>query len=846
MQSGKPLLPKNHLPMRTNPIKNSLKTDPKKINHFYVKIQELAKRYPSIATSFRLFLFANIFSCFLMAGFSFAVQKGFFGKLPKIEELNNIKQPIASEVYTVDSILLGRYFIQNRSEVSFDDISPNFINALIATEDVRFYKHRGVDLRSWFRVFFKTLIFNCDASGGGSTLSQQLAKNLYPRKNYEHLSLFINKLKEIFIAIRIEEAFSKKQVLELYLNTVPFSENTYGLKVASEKFFNKQPINLKVEEAAILVAMLKATSIYNPMRNAESALQRRNIVLRQMAKYGYLENSSLDSILQLPITLDYRRLDHNDGLATYFREHLRLELNRLLKNQQREDGRFYNLYTDGLKIYTTLDNSIQQYGEDAVAQHLDSLQKEFDNHLKGRTPWDNEIALDMAIRQSDRYKVLKLKGLTEIAIDSIFSIPVEMTLFSGKGKEEKKVLSPLDSVKYYLGILNAGFLAIEPSTGKVKAWVGGINHKYFKYDHVKSHRQAGSTFKPLVYTAAIRKGIPPCQYIPNHLVTYSKYENWRPKNAEGKYGGAYSMEGGLSRSVNAVTINLLMRTGSRAIKELAEKMGITSKMHAVPSIGLGAVDVSLFDMVKVFGTYANRGKRPDLQYISRIETNDGKVIVNMEKECYDFEQVITEEEADMLTKMMRSTVNYGTAIRLRYRYKFEMELAGKTGTSQKHADGWFIGYTPDLVAGVWVGADSPTVHFRNLKLGQGANTALPVYALFLQKLLSDEKFCEMQNVKFERPSSMVRMAMNCPSCVGTNPEEIQTLEKRFANLTSTNTSRPLLPKFTSLSSKKNELKKFIKPQKVQIKNSQESSLPSEVGSSTEGIKEEIYNKKSNQ
>jgi penicillin-binding protein 1A len=698
--------------------------------------------------------------------FLMSISMGTFGKLPEASDLKDLHNYLASEVLAEDGTLLGRYYFENRSIVTYPEISPNFIHALLATEDARFFEHKGVDFRSWGRVLIKSLLLKDRSSGGGSTISQQLAKNLFPRQDYPYASLLINKMKEVMIARRIEQLYSKEEILELYLNTVPFSENTYGIKVASHRFFGTEPLELTVLQSAVLVAMLKATSAYNPMAYPERSRQRRNLVLELMEKHGYLDKAKAFYLKREPLCLNYTPLNNNEGLATYLREHLRLELKELLQDYRKPNGMAYNLYTDGLKIYTTLDADLQRYAEEAVTEHLISLQQDFERHLKAlkAQPWENDTVVLLAKYRSDRYRNLLRQQLCEEEIDSIFSLPVAMTVFSWDGREKEVKMSPIDSIKYYLSLLNAGLLAIDPQSGTVKAWVGGIDHKYFKYDHVKSRRQVGSTFKPIVYTKAIQKGIHPCAHISDHLRTYPRYDYWQPRNADNKYGARYSMEGGLINSVNTVTVNLAIRSNPASVAALAKDLGISGEVLPVPSIALGAVEASLMDMVRVYGTFANRGRRPEISYIQRIETADGQVIVDFsvpDQDSCSWKQVLTTDEADLMNEMLQSAVDAGTGRRLRWRYHFKNELAGKTGTSQNHSDGWFIGYNPHLVTGVWVGAESPSVRFRSLTLGQGANTALPVFANFLDKINRDTAHRALSEAVFPEPSIEVQSMLNC-------------------------------------------------------------------------------------
>ena len=710
-----------------------------------------------------------------LAGISFigSIAAGAFGKLPTEEDLAEVTHYVASEVYASDSTLLGRYYFENRSNVRYRDISPHFVHALIATEDARFFEHNGVDLRAWARVFIKTLLKGERASGGGSTISQQLAKNLYPREDYGKYSLIINKIKEVFIALRLEKLHSKEQLLELYLNTVPFSENTFGIKVASQRFFNTSPSRLTPSQSAILVAMLKATTMYNPITQPQNATERRNLVLGQMAKYGYMPQRLADSLTKEPLSLDYFPITHNKGPATYFREHLRLELKTLLRDKRKPNGMAYNIYTDGLKVYTTLHPEMQAIAEDIVAQQMKGLQKEFTRHLNGADPWETEGVLEMAKKQSLRYQNLKNAGLDSLHIDSVFRLPVEMEVFTWEGGKEMRKMSPLDSIKYYLGLLNAGFLAMDPNTGEVMAWVGGINHEYFQYDHVLSRRQVGSTFKPIVYATALQKGIPPCSYYANQLKVYPQYEYWMPKNATNDYGGYYSLEGGLINSVNTVTVQLMMQARPANVARLAHHLGISTEIPAVPAIALGAVEVSLKDMVTVYSTFAKRGARPELHYIRRVEAPDGTVLIDNElkKDTCTWEHPMWEEEADVMNQMLQAVIDRGTGRRIRYRYNMKFPLAGKTGTSQNQSDGWFIGYTPKIVAGAWVGAESPAVRFRDLRLGQGANTGLPIVAFFLKQLAENDNLSAYVKAPFPKPGPNVEQLLSCPSVVWPGQEK---------------------------------------------------------------------------
>ncbi len=744
------------------------------------------KENPRVAKALQLTGKAGLVVTVAILVFLMSVRFGAFGRIPSKADLASISNPLASEVYATDSTLLGRYYFEHRSNVKYGGISPHFIHALVATEDARYFKHGGVDVRAWGRVFFKTLAGGNRSAGGGSTLSQQLAKNLYPREDHGKWSLIINKIKEVFIARRLENLYTKEEILEMYLNTVPFSENIFGIKVAAQRFFGVMPEALKPEQAAILVAMLKATSTYNPIANPEKSLERRNLVLRQMAKYHYLTHLEADSLQKLTLNLNYNPANHNVGSATYFREHLRLELKKVLKAYHKPNGMEYNLYTDGLKIYTTLDPSMQRYAESAMREHLAKLQKDFVTHLNGASAWENDTILLLAKQHSPRYRHLKANHYTLKQIDSIFATPLEMTVFDWQQKEKKVKMSPMDSIKYYLAMLNAGMLAVEPSTGAVKVWVGGPEYKYFKYDHVKSGRQVGSTFKPVVYVTALQQGMSPCKYFGNYLRTYPEYENYTPHNSDDKYGGSYTMEKALVKSINTIAVNVAVQIGPKAVARMAENLGISAGVPPVPAIALGAHEASLLDMVQIYSTFANRGTRPELFYISRIETVKGKVIYEHKTNRKEWKRPITVDHADIITHMLQAAVDKGTGKRLRYRYHFKNDLAGKTGTSQNHSDGWFIGYTPTLAAGVWVGGESPSVRFRDITLGQGANMALPVFALFLKHLEKDPNYKYLFTAKFQKPSEEVAELLDCapliiepPTVDSTAPPAI-TAEKATA------------------------------------------------------------------
>lgn len=720
-------------------------------------------------------------SCFLAITFFYQlVRLGAFGGIPNEQELSSINNYVASEVYSADSKLLGKYFIQERTHASYEEISPYIINGLIATEDARFFEHEGVDNRSLMRVLFKTLLLQDESSGGGSTISQQLAKNLFPRQNYGRISLAVNKIKEAIIAQRLEKVYSKKEILTLYLNTVSFGDNAFGIETAAERFFSKDSDEVNIQEAAVLVGMLKATHSYNPRLFPKNANRRRNVVLRQMEKYDYLKSEEADSLVQTPLVLKYQKHNHNEGLATYFREHLRQQLQEWCKNHTKPNGEPYNLYTDGLKIYTTLDSRLQNYAEEAMQDHMADLQKEFFQHWKGKTPWigNNEILLT-AIRRSQRYRKLKQAGVEEAEIQQEFDKAIPMKVFSWSGVEEK-TMSPLDSVKYYLHFLNAGFLAMEPQTGAVKAWVGGINHQFFKYDHVNinTKRQVGSTFKPIVYAAALQQGASPCTYIPASRETYPEMDNWSPGNSDGNYEGEYTLEGALMNSVNTVSVKVLKKTGLTPTINLARSMGISSDIPKLPSIALGTPAISLYEMVTAYSSFANGGQSVKPNYLLRIEDSRGQLLEQFSDEGVQ-QQILTPDEAYTMVHMLRSVVNEGTASRLRWKYGLRNDVAGKTGTTQSHADGWFMGMTPELVVGVWVGADDPGIRFRTTNLGQGAHTALPIFAKFWQKVNTDHRYKKIVQASFPNLPSQLQAELECPPY--RKPEDLNLFERIFGS-----------------------------------------------------------------
>ncbi|QCR25003.1 penicillin-binding protein [Pontibacter sp. SGAir0037] len=711
----------------------------------------------------------------LLVCFYFAVYLGFFGHMPSHRELRAKQNSAASEVYSADRVLLGRYYIQDRTNVKFDDIATSAVNALIATEDVRFYKHQGLDIRSMGRVLVKSLLLQNESSGGGSTLSQQLAKNMYPRKDYRFWDMPINKLREIIIARRLESIYTKEEILELYLNTVPMGGNLYGIERASRRFFNTTADSLKTEEAAVLIGMLKATTTYNPRLDLERSRRRRNVVLGQMAKYNFLGPAEADSLQQLPLKLRYTYVTHNDGMAPYFREQLRQELVQWCASQKKKNGEPYNLYTDGLKIYTTIDAGMQLHAERAITQRMAALQKQFDAHWKGRSPWGNNASvLQNAMLRSDRYKKLKAAGKSDEEIREVFRKPVPMTVYSWGGSKRRD-MSPYDSLAYYQRFLNTGLLSMEPATGYVRAWVGGINHHVFKYDHVRSKRQVGSTFKPFVYAAALEQGVEPCAFFPNERITYPTNDNWSPRNANEQYGGEYTMRGALAHSVNTVSAQLIMQAGVDRTVRLAQRLGIQSDLPEVPALALGVADLSLFEMVGAYAAFANDGYKTTPVYIERITDRNGNVIRQHRPEEVK-SRALSRANAAIMLHLMRGVVEEGSAAKLRSEFGLAMDIAGKTGTTQDQTDGWFIGITPELVTGVWVGGESRSIRFRTLALGQGSNTALPIWGDYIRRIARDPDYKGYYNSRFKPLPAELQGYLNCESYRAAPPPEA---EKNF-------------------------------------------------------------------
>jgi len=700
-----------------------------------------------------------LWSLFLAAiigatSFFFAISAGVFGELPTFEDLENPKSSLATEVISADGVILGKYYIQNRSFTKYEELSPYLIDALIATEDVRFNRHSGIDPRGLMRA-----ILFLGKKGGASTITQQLALNLFSGQRATSTpERIMQKFKEWVISSQLESRYTKPEILAMYLNTVDFGYNSFGIKSASRTYFNKDVSMLNIQESAMLVGILKGITLYSPVRNPENALNRRNTVINQMVKYDYLSEVAGDSVKALPIALNLRPQSHSAGLATYFREYLRMQLNKWITANPKPDGSKYSLYKDGLRVYTTLDSRMQEHAEASVKTHMKDLQATFFKHWNGREPWGkHKEILISGMKRSDRYRALKADGYKEDEILKVFNTPMDLRLFSWDGWIDT-LISPMDSIKYAKQFLHTGFMAMEPGSGHIKAWVGGIDIDFAQYDHVNptAKRQAGSTFKPLVYTLAIDNGFDPCQKIPNQPVTFEQFQNWTPKNYDGKNGGSLTMFEGLAASVNNIVAYLMKQVGPESVIALSRNMGITSDMEPFPSLCLGAFDMSVYEMVGAYATYANKGVWTEPVFMTRIEDKNGNILAEFFPET---KEALGEETAYAMVKLLQGAIDKGTGRRVRFRYGLKNEVGGKTGTTQNNSDGWFIGITPELAAGAWVGADDRAVRFRTTALGGGANSALPIWGEFFKRIYADPRL-KLDPQPFEAPASM-SIRLNC-------------------------------------------------------------------------------------
>ena len=730
-----------------------------------------------------------------------------FADIPSFEELEDPDSKLATQVIAEDGEILTTFHIENRSYVSFGELSPNLVNAAVATEDVRFYNHSGIDFRSLARVIFKTILGGNSSQGGGSTLTQQLAKTLYPREDVSSripgmskVKMVWIKLKEWVTAVKLERSYTKDEIMTMYMNQVFFGSNAYGIKAAAQTFFGKSPIDLTVEEAATLVGMVNKPTRYNPTINPDKSLVRRNFVISQMEKAGFLTKAQMDSIQQVPIQLSYQIQDHNAGLGPYFRDMLRRTMNAKepkrssyaqredyvvdslqwadnafygwLNKNTKADGSKYNLDRDGLRIYTTINYKMQQYAEEAVAEHLGKdLQKSFwrDMRWKKNKPFSDDVddatvqmLMKQARRWSDRYRIMKNEGASDAEIWKSFSVPTKMRVFSwNKQGYIDTVMTPDDSIKYYKSHLRAAFMAIEPHTGHIKAYVGGPNYRYFKYDNVRQgKRQVGSTIKPYLYTLAMQEGMSPCDKVVNVPQTFLVQDTtWTPKSTDKDewIGQTVTLKWGLTKSSNNISAYLMKQYGPHAMADMMRKMGIGCHIDETYSLCVGSADIAVYDMVAAYNTFPSRGVYVTPIFVTRIEDNDGNVLgefTNPKREA------VSDYTAYLMANLMQGVVNSGTGVRLRAKYGLKGEIAGKTGTTNDQSDGWFIGYTPSLTAGVWVGAEDRQVHFESLTLGGGSNMALPIWGLFMQKVLADGTLGVYETDRFIAPPG-VSLNLDC-------------------------------------------------------------------------------------
>ena len=717
----------------------------------------------------RLFLggLVFLFILFLLAALDV------FGKLPTFEELENPENNLATEVISIDGETLGKYYRENRTPVKFSELPENLIQALIATEDERFYEHSGIDFQGTARAAAK---FGKD--GGASTITQQLAKMLFTKKASGNIAKrLIQKVKEWVIAIRLEKQYTKNEIITMYFNKYDFGHNAVGIRSASRIHFGREPSELSMEQSAMLVGMLKNSSLYNPMRRPEMVTQRRNVVLGQMLRNEFISEKEKDSLQKLPLELDINLEGHSDGTATYFREYVREFMRSWMKEHPKPNGESYNIYRDGLKIYVTLDSRLQKNAEEAMAEHLTNLQQIFFKQQKNNktAPFYDlekeqiESTMLSSMKRSERWRKMKKNDVPEKDIKASFFVETPMKVFSWKG-EIDTVLTPYDSIRYNKSILQSGLLSTDPTTGHVKAWVGGIDYKYFQYDHVKQgKRQVGSTFKPFVYATAINQlGLSPCDEFPNtpYTIPAGKYhldEDWTPRNSGDEYGGLRSLKNALANSINVISANLIDQTTPQNVVRMAKNLGVETEIPAVPSVALGTVDLSLYEMVGALNTFANKGMYVKPMMILRIEDKNGTILEEFTPET---REVLSESIAYTTINLMEGVTRYGSGIRLRtsgakypdnvatgYPYQFDNPIAGKTGTTQNQSDGWFIGLVPNLSTGVWVGAEDRSVHFVDLTRGQGASMALPIWALYMKRNYADEDL-NISKEEFEKPETL--------------------------------------------------------------------------------------------
>lgn len=726
----------------------------------------------------------------------FLADQGVFGEMPSFEQLENPETNLATEVISADGETIGKYYQENRTPVTYDELPDEALEALIATEDVRYYKHSGIDIKGTLRA-----VVYMGKKGGASTISQQLAKQLFHGEGSRNpVKRVLQKIKEWIIAVRLEKNYTKNEIIAMYYNVYDFSNNADGIRSASRIYFGKEPKELAVEEAAVLAGMFKNSSLYNPLRNEEGVTNRRNVVLHQMEKAGYISEKEKDSLQQLKLVINYHPESHQSGIATYFRGYLSKFLKDWAKDNPKPDGSTYNIYRDGLKVYTTLDSRLQSHAENAVSAHMKNLQKAFEEENKrvNTAPFrdisQKEIdkIINREVRSSDRYQRMKLQNKSEEEILAAFEKEQEMRVFAWNDERAiDTVMTPLDSIYYYKSFLNAGMMSMVPQTGEVKAWVGGINYKHFKYDHVKQgRRQVGSTFKPYVYGTAIDQlHYSPCKQYPNSPYTipkgrYNLLEDWTPKNAGDTYGGMVTIKEALAKSLNTVTARLIDKTGPQPVIDLLGKLSIdTTGIPPAPAIALGSVDMSVYEMVSAYSTFANKGVYIEPVVVTNITDKNGTILYQNQPQTQD---VLSEESAYVIMKLMEGVTQHGSGARLRgnwavnnafyqkmvtgYPYDFKNPIAGKTGTTQNQSDGWFMGVVPNLATGVWVGGENRSIHFNTLQYGQGATMALPIWGGYMKSLYADEELGISQD-DFEEPEEL-NINVDCDSLEeGDNSEE---------------------------------------------------------------------------
>ncbi|GIR99151.1 MAG: penicillin-binding protein 1A [Flavobacteriaceae bacterium] len=716
---------------------------------------------------FQVFIFWLLFTSGVISiyGVFYLASIGYFGEMPDFRQLENPKTNFASEIISSDNKVLGKYYFNdNRTPIEYEDINPETINALIAIEDERFYSHPGIDLKATLRA----IVF-LNQRGGASTITQQLARQLFVGVRSRNIFQAITqKIKEWVIAVRLEKQYTKEEILTMYLNIYDFGYYGDGIKSASNIYFSKEPIDLKVEESAMLIGMLQNSSLYDPIRRPEITKNRRNLVLMQMSKNNYITKKEEDSLRTLPLTLDYTPQSHRQGLATYFRSYLRGFMKDWTSKNFKNDSTKYNLYVDGLKIYTTINSKMQKYAEESVEEHMINLQKEFfiQNDTLSTAPFldleeeEEETIMKRAMRRSERWRKSKLSGMTNEEIEESFNKAVDMTVFSWNGDIDT-IMSPIDSIRYYKHFLRAGMMSMNPKNGHVMAWVGGINYRHFQYDHVMlSKRQIGSTFKPFLYATAIDQlKLSPCDMLPDliHCIEPYKYGNpepWCPTNSSDKYGGMRTLSNALANSKNTISAQLIDKVGPRPVADLARNLGVSSNIPNVPAIALGTPDLSVYEMVGAYGAFANKGIYVEPVMVTKIEDKNGTIIYQSKPNTKD---VISEESSYVTLKLLEGVTKFGSGARLRhniaedernhvynnvvtgYPYEFKNDIAGKTGTTQNQSDGWFIGMVPNLVTGVWVGGEDRSIHFKEIAYGQGATMSLPIWGLFMNKCYADEE-----------------------------------------------------------------------------------------------------------